>query len=1209
MPKSLQQSVRGEQRGPSLGETAPLRSVSFSRPQVEAFKKDPSQGLSRITAAYKRALQRVNEGSITRKELKQLANNFRNYAHDIGQSDRRSAQRTSNKIESMARGLDKRASSDLGPSAVRPISEIFNPELEKILRTVASNGEVKKALNTSNADNAFHQLRHGSHYTTTPSGATVIFLASLESGRLALVEQAEKTRCEASAPVVAMTPREGLTLITHYLPNSKGLQIKLNEPLHVNGPNPVGNSFLNRLLSYNAARVRYCKQFGDEFKNVARAEGREDLAQSEKLVESALHSPLVGCRNAYELASRLLLFGVKCGPDLEICADLFVSIEPDQISRHLSPLTIESLAQSAGVDPSDPQACEIIADELRRQPWHSIAAPDQVTFCSPLEDAHTHTEAPDSSWSIGVFRAHVHPLLDSSLAEASRPFESGGYNLFSQREVTKVLHSRGILELVSAEISKTEKFIEDLSQSIRRHASEVQSARELVQSGDLAGALSLLNELLESSSDKKDAIGRYPLSLRFNGVVTHSHVSSEIAIHEALLDNAHKRVEGARTRLQQYREAATTEDVVGILFAQPRGGGTFQESWPDVLSRRAEELNPALNQHGVSLQIIENPFGSLYAVADKGNAITNLRYEGPGERQSPGIGLDRWLDGDRLTKSEIVRSFDHAKDSPAQTLDGMVIYDLDSGMRRFAMTPRNILSWLITNRRSDMEESLGHPLPATMRTVAGEEYLFVDWSRSGTLQPENIRKITALLREHAVHSVDSNAVLSQLDRMYRAAPDYETQYPLHASMPNVCTTNPDLMERYLTVATTIAERGTTLPPELPVILKSLESMRFNTRVERGIELLSEMLNILTISDETEGSALYSVRQLFGSPELCRTLQRVIEGEIDSPELFPSESSRDEQAGISPPWSQRFKAFVDAETSRKRAKEEYIAAFLAGKKKEQSTAELEDLIVSPPNNPKVLDDNAAGRATDPSEFLFPPEYASDLRRDGKFDPDFAREVLRRCLRNVVEREGKIDPEDWGFTPPEEGDRSEHEEAKSILTDLLAGEFNQFLPGATPADPYQEATQKIQAEFRSWGHVDLQRVLGSYDGSIEEQNVGLHLAIAREIAGRMVSNIPPQSATSYSNVEEAVLLKPSYELIREDLFARVYDDNFPQQMEELVASLYQRDKVVRFWDLAVAAENDPAAAAKFNEVLLQALLTIPENPQANSLYDYFVAPKSL
>jgi hypothetical protein len=45
------------------------------------------------------------------------------------------------------------------------------------------------------------------------------------------------------------------------------------------------------------------------------------------------------------------------------------------------------------------------------------------------------------------------------------------------------------------------------------------------------------------------------------------------------------------------------------------------------------------------------------------------------------------------------------------------------------------------------------------------------------------------------------------------------------------------------------------------------------------------------------------------------------------------------------------------------------------------------------------------------------------------------------------------------------------------------------------------------------------------------------------------------------------------------------------------------------LAVAAENDPAAAAKFNEVLLQALLTIPENPQANWLYDFSVALKSL
>jgi hypothetical protein len=1200
MTKVLQPTTRSEQRGPSPEVATPLHALSFTRSQAEAFRRDPSQGLSRITSTYKRAVQRFDQGSITRKELKQLANDLRNYAHDIRQSGQRSAQRATEKIESMALGLDKRARTDLGPSSVRPISEIFNPELETVLRKVASNRDVQKALSTQNADNAYHQLRHGSHYTTTPSGATVIFLASLESGRRALVEQAERTNCEAHGSVVAMTPREGLTLITHYLPQPKGQQIILNGPLHINGDDVEKNNFVNRLISCQAAIREYLDTFRGDFKTAAITENREDLAHSNEVGDAALRSVLGMSKNCYELSERLHFLGINTwdlqalgSSKRDLPADLFRSIDPAEMLQHVSPALIKSLATSADIDLNDPQAYDAIAKELLSQPWSTIVAPDQVVSFQPSDPPDARTSKPDKDWTIQVVRSHVHPWHDHDR------------HFFSKREVAELIQTRGISVFITAAISETEKRVEQLRQDIRKHSDTVQRARDLVQEGDLVGALSILNENLERGNDR-DALGRQPLSLRFHGAVTHSHVNSEIAIHEAILSNFHKQIEKAGTRLNQLQRVTTVEDCIELFFAQPRGYGTFQESEADVLTRRADETNPALNQHGPSIEIIENPFGSLYAVADRGNAITNLRYEGPGERQTPSIGLDRWLDGDRLTASEIVRSYDAAMATTAQPLHQVVIHDQNSGVRRFALPPHGIVSWLIMNRRADIEESLDHPLTASKRVVADQEHLFVDWPESGTLQPENIRKVTALLQEHGVDSDDITTIIAQLDRFYRTAPDYETRYPLHATMPDTCIKDPGLMERYLSVAERIAEQGETLPPELSVILQSLHKIKWDKplRVARGIELLGGMLDLLTTSTKLE-TAADSVRQILSSPKLIMTLQRAIEGELDRPELFPQVEGSDEQAAVSPPWTQRFKAFVNAETEKEREIEAHRARALAWLNRPPSPPHVEEHIESPQETSDIHRP-VSHSVRAPSELTYPPEYASELRRDGKFDPEFAQEILRKCLRNVVEKEGVIDPDDFNFTPPEdEHDLKEHQEATRILKELLATEFNQFGIGAKPVDPYHEATRRIQDTFNRTGYIDLQQLLASYDGSIKNQNVELHLAIAKEIAGRLITNIPPLSSTTQVNSDEATLSTPSYSLIREELFARINDEDFPQQVQELVNSLYERDKVVRFWDLAMGAGNDPVVATKYNDALLRSLVAIPDNHRANWRFNYFVA----
>jgi hypothetical protein len=235
---------------------------------------------------------------------------FRNYADEIRQGRRGSFVKVCRKIESMASALERLSRTDLGPSSVRPLSEILTPEIDLLLRKVAASEAVQKALNTGNAGIAHQHLRRSSRYAKTPSGSTVIFLASLESGRRALVDYSKETRCEAKAMVVAMTPPNGPTLLTHYLPRPPGLHIALDAG-GLQGRKEDVISELELLVSYHEAREAYVAENREQLETVARREGREDLARSPESIDAIIRSACGLSEQSHHLWNYESIIGVS----------------------------------------------------------------------------------------------------------------------------------------------------------------------------------------------------------------------------------------------------------------------------------------------------------------------------------------------------------------------------------------------------------------------------------------------------------------------------------------------------------------------------------------------------------------------------------------------------------------------------------------------------------------------------------------------------------------------------------------------------------------------------------------------------------------------------------------------------------------------------------------------------------------------------------
>jgi hypothetical protein len=634
--------------------------------------------------------------------------------------------------------------------------------------------------------------------------------------------------------------------------------------------------------------------------------------------------------------------------------------------------------------------------------------------------------------------------------------------------------------------------------------------------------------------------------------------------------------------LKALQEAKSAEDVVGALFDGPGGSGTFEESEPDTFSRRRDHAQYKTNPRVPSIGIIDNPLGSLYAVGDGDSAHTNLRYDGPGERRTPRMGGALWLDGDRLSSSEIVMSYDVEMRKTPQPLCDMVILDEQSGLRRFALSPDSLIWWLITKHHSTVVTALGHDIPTSMRTVAGVQHTFVDWPDSGTLQPKSIRSMVALLREYGIASEEIFAVLEQFDRFYRAAPEYVTMNPLHVHMPFACIKSPVLMERYLAVAGTIRHHSNELPIGISTLLKLSDDRREDhTTVVRAVGFIESALDILSVSAQDSNDTATMLRQILNSEQLVCALKRaIVWGEYS--ELYSETNDRASRVTISSPWGSALERFFFSACARQ-----------LGSRLRDAELFVFDLRItaSDGTNESSADSQPCSR------------FITDVQRGGlhsvriTVDRDAflrASDEERYCVfRDALQEHGRIlkgDPsESLSAIKPGARGSPKYAEANGVPS------------SAGLEEPLKRAVRLIQDAFDRDGYVDLEAVLDLYDGGPEALNVELYVTVAREVAGRLVMNIPPGFRELQSCPEDAVLPQPSYALMREALFAKIEDEDFGDQMQDLVRALFEKDKVVRFWDLAIGPERNSAAATKFNQALLESLANLSGNIEANKCFN--------
>lgn len=1160
-----------------------LHAISFTHSDVERFARDLPKGLRAITATYKRALQRHEQGDISRKELRQLALDFRNYAHEIRGAGRGSFQKVSRKIESMAFGLEKRARADLGPSSVRPVSEILTPEIDSVLRKVATSEAVQEALNTRNADTVYQHLRRYSHYAKTPSGNTVIFLASLESGRRALVEHAKATKCETIAPVAAMTPRDGLTLLTHYLTEPQGLQIALKEGLRLNGGNVAVESQRKLLISYHETRDKYLAETREQLKTIALEEGREDLAHSPESIDTVIRSVFGLSEDQSHLLEHAALVGLG-SIDVMIPWDLFENVSAYALN-HLSEYTLGVLAEGSSPDLQDLKTRKALTRRLLTQPWSSIVTPDSVTRLGTFERYLDTIAAPDPKWSVALELAHVHPLYGAVVPKSFNAVVPDGYNIYSANDVLRAIGKQGLTSFVSNATDEVKARMARFGAEIERYSNGIDSARTLLEGGCFGEARAILDSALQSSGLQRS---RYRSSFhRLTGSAVHTQTSLEIDRHEIVLLRARSRMEQLKVLLKGLQEAKSAEDVVGALFDSSGGSGTFEESHPDTFARRKDHTLYKSNPRLPSIGIIDNPLGSLYSVGDGDSALTNLRYDGPGERRTPTAGVALWLDGDRLSSSEIVMSHDIDLRKTPQALHDMVILDERSGGRRFALSPDSLLSWLITKHHAAVTRALGHDIPTSMRMVAGVQYTFVDWPDSGTLQPKSIRSIAEILREYGIQSAEISSVLVQFDSFYRAAPDYETKNPLHAHMPLACIESPALMERYLAVASTIRHHSNELSTGISTLLKLSENRgEDSSTVLRAIRFMEAAFKFLLVPAQDSNHTLRILRQILNSEEFLKSLRSAIVRE-KHPELFSATSETTSYPATSSRWETALEHF-------------FLSAYAGHLQSKLSDAGVFvfTLRVTASDGPNQCSAELGST------------FITDVRREHLCNVNVSVDVDRFLGTSEEERYSAFlgTLQEYGLVRQKDKSNSFINVKPTGRQSPMYDGDNKFLSGITPEDPSQKVAQLIKHAFERHGYVDLEAVLNSYDAPVEALNVEFYVTVAREIAGRLVTNIPPKFAESQSCSGGAVLPQPSYVLMREALFANIEDEDFGDQMQELVRTLYERDKIVRFWDLAIGPESNPAAAAKFNQALLESLASIAGNIDANIHWFEFLRGES-
>jgi hypothetical protein len=749
------------------------------------------------------------------------------------------------------------------------LSEILTPEIDLLLRKVAASEAVQKALNTGNAGIAHQHLRRSSRYAKTPSGSTVIFLASLESGRRALVDYSKETRCEAKAMVVAMTPPNGPTLLTHYLPRPPGLHIALDAGGLKVRVEQV-KSQLEFLAAYHEAREGYVAQNREQLQTIARREGREDLACSPESIDAIIRSAFGLSEGYLSLWSYANIVGYYPLVSEEV-KDLIEAVSPrglDYLSKH----TIAALAQGRSPDLEDPESRQALTKQLLTQPWSSISTPLSTYHLWKLEDHIDTSVAPDSTWSVATVWAHVHPFLSTVVPQSFEDVVPDGYNIFSATDVLRAIGAQGLPSFISNAISDVTGWLKRYEQKNKAHSKSIDMARTLLEEGENREGFATLDRAVQDVLEFRSAIQ----TKRQFASSESARLSFEIDKHELLLSRTRDEIQQGKVVLRLLQEAKNAEDIIGALFHGLWPGGTFGESQRDMFNRRWYHAQYQSGSQKPSISIIENPFGSFYALGDGDSGLTNQRYEGPGESRTPTVRETMWLHGDRLSAVEIVMSHDAKMQKIPQSICDMVILDQVSGSRRFAVRPPSSLEWLITKRTSAVEAALGHQIPISTRMVGDVPYTFVEWPNSGTLQPESIRKILKLSEEFAI---DSWKLLTKFDRFYRAAPHYEKINPLHVHMPRVCIKDPKLMEEYLGAASAISDQAQDLPKALASLLRISEN-RGETSVEVrcAVCFITHALALFSSHAEEGNRTAIILRLMLNSEEFLCSLKEAIASE-------------------------------------------------------------------------------------------------------------------------------------------------------------------------------------------------------------------------------------------------------------------------------------------------------------------------------------------
>jgi hypothetical protein len=716
-------------------------------------------------------------------------------------------------------------------------------------------------------------------------------------------------------------------------------------------------------------------------------------------------------------------------------------------------------------------------------------------------------------------------------------------------------------------------------EAIKDRSNAIASARSLLEQGSYGDVLATLEAGFASASFYYQQAHNC-----LSAGSAHIQVAFQIDKHEVTLSWSRDLVEQERGVLQALQEARSAEDLIGALYYSFEARGSLEESAHDIRVRRKYYTQRGSSLRGASVGIIHNSLGSLYAISDVDSGLTNLRYEGPGERRVASIGGAVWLDGDRLSSSEIIVTCDPAMREIPQVLERMMICDQHSGVRRFAVSRNSLLSWLMTHQHAALATALGHDFSASIRMVAGKSYTFVEWPDIGTLQPSSVKRIAALVGRGGVGSDGIGELLADLDRFYRTAPDYENMNPLHVNMPLVCYESAALMERYLAVANAILSRSDELPTEISSLLKLSEDRGGSYEaVSRAICFLERALKVLSLSADDSSLSVTMLRRILNCEALTSALKRkIVKSGV---RIRPFElDSTSPNGGISASWELDIEDFLVSE---------YVSRL-------QSELEDRGLSFSPLGIVA-----SEGMNHDSANTSVRSTIISDVRPDGARGVSVMVHMDAFLLASDEERSDALIAALQEYEQRRERERSDPTGTGGSysLRGILHSKSRRLSEAFPDLDRAEKARQLMQYAFEQYGYVDLKAILDVHDASPDTVDLGWYVTVAREVAGRMVFNIPSLAAQPQVRCEDSDVLRSSYISMRDALFAHIEDKDFAEQMLELVKALYQRDKIVRFWDLAMGPEGRPEAVEKFNQTLLESLRDLSGNVEANESWFEF------